>query len=198
MTSTINIRKDISYKRQDYSDFEDDKLLILIGSNRDNTALDELYERYRPTLGRFLQRGMHETTLIEEVYNDVMLTIWRKASTFRGESKVSTWIFTIAYRLKIALSQKEKRHAHLTTEDFMHEVVPETGASIEETIEDAMIKLSEAHRTVIELSYFHGYNTSEIAVIVGCPQNTVKTRLFHARQKLKTTIEVDQSSLEND
>jgi len=136
--------------------------------------------------------------LIEEVYNDVMLTIWRKASTFRGESKVSTWIFTIAYRIKIALSQKENRHKHVTTEEFTHDISSESSFSVTETIEDAMVGLSESHRTVIELSYFHGYNISEIAAIVDCPQNTVKTRLFHARQKLKTTIEADKPSLEND
>jgi len=181
-----------------YSSLCDQQLLELISKQRDRSALAELYQRFKSTVGSFLKRKTCEDKLVDEVYNDVMLIVWENAHKFRGESKVSTWIFTIAYRIKIALSQKEKRHAHLTTEDFIHDVIPETGASLEETIEDAMLKLSEAHRTVIELSYFHGYNTSEIAAIVGCPQNTVKTRLFHARQKLKTTIEADQSSLEND
>lgn len=70
--------------------------------------------------------------------------------------------------------------------------------SLSETIRAAINELSDQHRTVIDLAYFHGYSISEIAVIVGRTQNTVKTRLFYARQNLKATIEADQLSLESD
>lgn len=197
MSISAQVNNSGKSKRDQYSEFEDDRLLILIASRRDSDALAALYERYRVIVGRFLQRGMCETMLVEEVYNDVMLAVWRKASSFRGDSKVSTWIFSIAYYIRCTHAKKESRYKHDVANDseLSHEGESETGSSLRETIQDAMMTLSEAHRMVIELSYFHGYKTSEIAVIVDCPQNTVKTRLFHARKKLKETLQSDLYAL---
>lgn len=182
-----------------YSKLDDNELLALIGTNRDRDALTELYNRYRLPLGHFIQREMSGTKLVEEVYNDVMLVVWNKASGFRGESKVSTWIFGIAYRTRLTHSRKESRHDHCGTGEFMDNVQIEdesdleTRTSVSEALHAAMIELSKDHRAVIELAYFHGYSTAEIADIVGCPKNTVKTRLFHARNKLKAMLEADRA-----
>ena len=191
MTNSVSEKDDSSNKLNKYSSLSDDELLILIGNERDTTALTELYVRYKRPLGRFLQRGMNETKLVEEIYNDVMLTIWSSACKFRGESKVSTWIFGIAFRARLAQTKKESRHNHICFEDFLSNS-SEQNTTLCESIHAAMIELSEPHQTVIELSYFHGYSTAEIATIVGCPQNTVKTRLYYARQKLKASLELKQ------
>jgi RNA polymerase sigma-70 factor (ECF subfamily) len=186
-------------KGSKYSKLDDNELLTLIGENRDRAALTELYNRYRLPLGHFIQREMSGTKLVEEVYNDVMLIVWNKASGFRGDSKVSTWIFGIAYRTRLTHSRKESRHNHCGTGEFMDNVQIEDESDLEartsvsETLHAAMIELPSKHRVVIELAYFHGYSTAEIAGIVGCPQNTVKTRLFHARNKLKATLEAGQA-----
>lgn len=182
-----------------YSTLDDNELLTLIGVNRDRAALTELYNRYRLPLGHFIQREMSATKLVEEVYNDVMLVVWNKVSGFKGDSKVSTWIFGIAYRTRLTHSRKESRHNHCGTGDIMDNVEIEdtsnleTRTSVSEALHAAMVELPGKHRVVIELAYFHGYSTAEIAGIVGCPQNTVKTRLFHARNKLKATLEADRA-----
>ncbi|RBP50618.1 RNA polymerase sigma factor [Arenicella xantha] len=182
-------------QHNNYRSIEDDKLLNLIGDKKDRMALTELYERYQRPVRNFLLRGMREVKLIDEVYNDVMLTIWHKANSFRGESKVSTWIFSIAYRQRMAHSRKESKHAQLSAVEQQLEFETDSHVSQAETLQAAMAELSEHHRAVIELMYFHGYSTSEIGVILACPQNTVKTRLFHARKKLKATLEVGYSML---
>ena len=64
----------------------------------DRRAFETLYRAYHPRLARFLQRMTRSTPLIEEIVNDTLLVVWRKAATFNGSSKVSTWIFAIAYR----------------------------------------------------------------------------------------------------
>ncbi len=193
MTIPIRVTTDFSCKSVDYTTLEDDKLLILIGNNRDSSALGELYQRYTLSLGRFLQRGINETVLIEEIYNDVMLTVWLKADSFRGESKVATWLFAIAYRIRISHSRKESRSKYVIDNEPAQEITAEIFSPYAQTIQDAIVDLSEPHLAVIELYYFHGYNLSEIATIVDCPKNTVKTRLFHARHRLKAIIEADQA-----
>ena len=198
MANTVNYINASGNHLNNHRSLNDDDLLSLIGKSRDRAALTELYNRYRLLLGRFLQGKMSETKLVEEVYNDVMLTVWEKASNFRGDSKVSTWIFGIAYRTLLAHTRKENRHKHHDSDEFIDNMRPDSETDVEvknsvsETLHSALIELSEKHRNVIELAYFHGYNTAEISRIVDCPQNTVKTRLFHARQKLKAAIEAEQ------
>jgi DNA-directed RNA polymerase specialized sigma24 family protein len=76
----------------------DEVLLLQRIAAGDRLAFETLYRGYFPRLTRFLQRMMRRHQAVEEVLNDVMLVVWRKAATFSGHSKVSTWIFAIAYR----------------------------------------------------------------------------------------------------
>jgi len=197
MTSENNQVRGTANTPSDYSKLDDNELLTLIGTHRDRAALTELYNRYKLPLGRFLQRQLGGSQLVDESYNDVMLAVWQKATQFKGNSKVSTWIFSIAYRSQLANVKKESRHTHGDADDFLDAFMADKLQEIDiqtktnEKLHAALSELSDDHRSVIELSYFHGYNTCEIADIVACPQNTVKTRLYHARKKLKSVLESD-------
>jgi len=181
----------------DFESLDDQQLLDRIAGHQDKSALAELYNRYRHSLGSFLRRKIYQDKLVEEVYNDVMMTVWQKAGSFRGESKVSTWIFGVAYRICMSHSRKEMKHTKNKTEiefDTLEAKPEETyDSSTSDMIDQlrvATAKLSDNHREVIELSYFHGHSMTAISEIVGCPVNTVKTRLFHAREKLKSSLAV--------
>jgi len=184
---------------EEHRTFTDDKLLKLIAKHKDRDALTELYTRYRAQVSRFLQRNVYDASLIDEIYNDVMMALWKQANSFRGDSKVSTWLFGIAYRVQLTHNRKESRHKHGDIDDYKAEDEMEDVAGISEqraaaeSLRAAMAELSDSHRIAIELAYFHGYKTHEIAQIVDCPQNTVKTRLFHARKMLKQVLEAEQS-----
>ena len=84
---TVSVRSDSADK---LTTIDDNDLLALIKDKRDMMALTELYQRYQPLLGRFLYRRVSDAEAIEEIYNDVMLSIWQKTGSFRGDSKVST------------------------------------------------------------------------------------------------------------
>jgi len=177
---------------------EDEQLLELIALSRDKLALAELYDRYRHSLGSFLRRKVYQDKLVDEIYNDVMMTVWQKASSFRGESKVSTWIFGVAHRICMSHTRKEMKHTQNMTEVKFDEIQakPDRFENEEDLVDQLRVateKLGESHRTVIELAYYHGYSLNEIAKIVDCPVNTVKTRLFHARQNLKSSIQNKQA-----
>jgi len=172
----------------DLEDLDDIELLKLIADKQDREALAEFYNRYRQSLGGFLRRKLYQDKLVDEVYNDVMLTVWQKANVFRSESKVSTWVFGIAYRMCLSHSRKEQKHtANANVVEFdtlAEEQEPEFAGEVRAAIRE----LSDDHRTVVELAYFHGHSIAEIADVMQCPVNTVKTRLFHARQNLKNII----------
>jgi len=172
---------------------DDIELLKLIADHRDRSALEQFYNRYRSSLGGFLRRKLYQDKLVDEVYNDVMLTVWQKATGFRGDSKVSTWVFGIAYRMCLSYSRKEQKHTSNTDAIEFDAVAIEQEPELVQLLRMAVTKLSEDHRTVVELAYFYGHSIIEIADVMQCPVNTVKTRLFHARQNLKSTIESQYS-----
>jgi RNA polymerase sigma factor (sigma-70 family) len=162
----------------------------------DREAFDQLYREYYPRLMDFLARLIGQSGLAEEVVNDTMYVVWSRASTFAGRSKVSTWIFGIAYKQAIKRLEREGRQRFdRLPEDW--EVLADNLSTdseisklqLRETLDKAMRRLSESHRSVVELTYQFGYSYIEIAEIVGCPVNTVKTRMFHARAQLRRILE---------
>jgi RNA polymerase sigma factor (sigma-70 family) len=135
----------------------------------------------------------HNTALIEEIINDAMLVVWRRADTFDRSCKLSTWIFAIAYRtaLKAVQHRDEPVDADpdLLHGDAMYE--PEAGFSqqqLQQRVAQALDLLPLEQRMVVNLTYYHGMAYEEIAGIMECPVNTVKTRMFHARRRLKTLL----------
>lgn len=171
-----------------------ERLLIdRIASKRDTAALERLYALYAPRLSRFLRRLTNNPENIEEVCNDVMWAVWQQAGSFGGRSKVSTWIFSIAYRICIKVLKKSAWRPEVGGEAY--EKLSQTwtdDSSIHDDSKDlismALPELSLKHRMVIELSYFLDLSYDEIAEVVSCPVNTVKTRMFHARRQLKDIV----------
>ena len=76
----------------------DEATLVSRIARRDPRGFEALYRLYKPRLSRFILNMVHRPPLVEEILNDTMMVIWRKAETYDGQSKVSTWIFAIAYR----------------------------------------------------------------------------------------------------
>lgn len=170
-------------------DGTDRELVRAIAERADVGAFERLYNGYRHRLGPFMYRFVRDTFAHEEAFNDIMMTVWRKAATYNGASKVSTWIFAIAYRHCLKALQRRQHEPLGDDEDTL--AAPDERGVIEqrEVIERALSGLSAEHRLVIELAYFGGHNYREIGEIADCPENTVKTRIFHARRKLKALMQ---------
>ena len=155
----------------------------------DRTAFKELYLIYHRRLARFLMRMTSRHDLIEEVINDTLWTVWLKAGDFRGDSLVSTWIVGITYRRALkALRRHGTPRPMLVVEDVA--VAPDAQLEDEnrQWLGQALAELPLEQRMVMEFSYLMGHSCEEIAQIMQCPVNTVKTRMFHAREKLRRSL----------
>ncbi|MEM1145675.1 MAG: RNA polymerase sigma factor [Pseudomonadota bacterium] len=177
-------------------------LLLRIAQERDVAAMKSLYERFDPKLRRFMRRLTSDRDLIDEAYNDVMVIVWKKAGQYAGNSKVSSWIYTIAYRSCLQLIKRNKRRDtmfELVDDDELASVKDGSQPGLEGNAElaAAVRALSSKQRIVIELCYFEGYSLQEISQIVNCPLNTVKTRLHHARKRIRELLEEARQSLES-
>lgn len=169
---------------------ERDRELLDAVRRRDRRAFTELYQRYHPRLHGYLRRIVADAAVAEEVLDDVMFVVWQDARKFRGESAVSSWIFGIAYRKAMTAARKESRHSAAIDCDADAESIAAASVQDGDLIGAALRELSADHRQVVELTYFCGFSYREIGEIVGCPENTVKTRMFHARRRLKYLLPV--------
>lgn len=175
-------------------DQADADLLVRIRAG-DRDALHMLYRKYYHPLLRFTYRLTGQLELAQETINDVMLVVWREAASFEGRSKVGTWIMGIAYRKALKLAQRSRlwhtRHSGDPDGDierFASTEEPTERAELEDLLEHALRALPAEQRAVVELTYYFGCSYEEIARIVDCPVNTVKTRMFHARAKLRSLL----------
>ena len=168
-----------------------DRRLLAQVVARDREAFRELYIIYHRRLARFLVRLTRRYELAEEIINDTLWVVWRKAADFRGDSRVSTWIMGIAYRraLKTLRSRGNQVRDTVPIENEPLVAPDELGdAEMGEWILLAMQQLPTEQRLAVEFAYGYGHSCEEIALIMDCPVNTVKTRLFHAREKLRVAL----------
>jgi RNA polymerase sigma-70 factor (ECF subfamily) len=179
-----------------HGDVEDARLLAGIAAG-DRLAFERLYHLYFPRLTRFLSRTTRSLQLVEEVVDDTMLVVWKKAPSWNASCKVSTWIFAIAWR-KARKALSGLHHGleqPVEAEPDLLEAGPDSQPDRQfallrqhQAVDAALGALSAEQRAVVQLTYFHDMGYAEIADVLGCPQNTVKTRMFHARRRLAALL----------
>jgi len=167
-----------------------DQTLVALIAKGDKDALRLLFARHHVRVFRFLLRIVANEDAAQDLLNEVFLDVWRGASKFEARSQVTTWILGIArFKALTAL----RRRAFEPLDDESAEAIEEPGDDPEVVMQKAdrsailqscLQRLSSAHRQVIDLVYYHEQSIEEIARIIGIPQNTVKTRVFHARKRI--------------
>jgi RNA polymerase sigma-70 factor, ECF subfamily len=160
-------------------------------ANGEEKALELLYHGYYSRLIRFISRITGRTDNLDGIVNEVMYVVWQKAGTYNHNCRPSTWIFGIAYN-KARKSTKMSRFDEAESLDAMMSENVQLGRDdpglkkleLQNWLETALMALPIEQRAVVELTYFQGMQYSEIAELMECPENTVKTRMHHARKKL--------------
>jgi len=167
-----------------------DRDLVHRIAGQDRAAFQALYARHQTRAFRFILRLIRNEAVAEELVNDVFLDVWRQAGRFEGGSAVSTWILAIArnktysvLRKRCELQMPDGAAEALEDETDTPEITTQKSDK-SQMMRTCMEGLSAQHREVIDLVYYHEKSIREVAQIVGIPQNTVKTRMFHARKKM--------------
>jgi RNA polymerase sigma-70 factor (ECF subfamily) len=160
-------------------------------AHQDRVALAALYRAYQPRLARFLSRMTRQEDLIEEVINDTFYVVWQKAGQYRGDARASTWIMGIAYRQALkALRDGVDPCLHNAEEELEALLVvdPDSQRETHDWLDKALRKLPDELRLTVELVYGQGHTVEEVAAIMDCPVGTTKSRLFHARVRLRNLL----------
>jgi len=167
-----------------------DQALMALIAKGDRDAMRLLFARHHLRVFRFLTRIVKNEETAEDLLNEVFLDVWRGARGFEARSQVTTWILGIA-RYKALSALRQRSFAALDDEvaESFEDPADDPETAMQKTDRRAMLQaclsqLSNAHRQVIDLVYYHEQSIEEIARITGVPQNTVKTRVFHARKRI--------------
>jgi RNA polymerase sigma-70 factor (ECF subfamily) len=171
-----------------------DEALISRIADGDRLAMQVLFARHHVRVYRFVLRLVGNPTQAEDLISDVFLDVWRQASKFEARSAVSTWLLAIArFKALSAMRRKPEEELDEETAGAIEDPSddPEVTAqkrSKSEILRKCLAGLSQEHREIIDLVYYHEKSVEEVAGIVGIPEATVKTRMFYARKKLSELL----------
>lgn len=167
-----------------------------IAETGDTEAFRELFELYAPRVKSYMMRQGADANTAEELAQETLLTVWRKASLYSGDKgSATTWIFTIARNLRIDRLRREFVWQELPddhNEEASSDALPDEVASERERgerVQRALAELPADQHEVVSLSYVEGLSHSEIAERLALPLGTVKSRMRLAYQKIREALE---------
>ena len=172
-----------------------DQALVSIGSSRDKGAFALVFRHFAPRLRAFMIRGGCDRGDAEEIVQEVMVTVWRRAETFDPrQASASTWIFTIARNRRIDRLRRERRPELDPNDPALVPDAPRAAdqslalAQDTERLESAIATLPQEQRDILERAYYDEKPHSVIAEETGLPLGTVKSRLRLALGRLRKEV----------
>lgn len=181
---------------REQEDQEHTALLNAIIKGNDD-AMNMLYRKFSRKIYAFAMRRLSAPDLAEEIVVETMYEVWKNAKKFAGRSKVSTWVLGIA-RYKVLDKMRKRGIQQMREVDDevaeMEDENPSAFAQIAEKqqsqhVADCLDTLPDDQRECMHYVFYEELSLVDIAEIQQCPANTIKTRMFHARKKMKDCIE---------
>ena len=173
-----------------------DRLLLRVGSDRDRFAFKKLYEHFTPRLKSFLLRIGSDMSAAEEICQESMIMVWRRAETFNPDSAgASTWIFTIARNKRIDKLRKDNRPLPDLHDPSFFQIPVDKSDDIlqrveeEKKIKNALKNLPPEQAKLILSAYYEENSHRKIADETNLPLGTVKSRIRLAINRLRTQLE---------
>jgi RNA polymerase sigma-70 factor (ECF subfamily) len=168
-----------------------DRALLAAIAVGDQHAFEKLYRRYRTRVYDYISSIVRQRTIAEDLLAETMIVLWQQARRFPGRSRVSTWIFGIArHKALDALRSQSRRPICISRDpDSLPQAAstPDESAVAEELvvfIRRALQLLTREHHEALRLAYYEEMRYPEIALLMDVPANTVKSRVYYAKQAL--------------
>jgi len=164
----------------------------------DSRAFGELVEKYQGYVFTIVLRMVKVREEAEEVAQDTFLKAYESLSSFRGESKFSSWLYSIAYRKALDRLRKNKKYKAVELLEDITEsdagVLDNALKQLEDKerkaqIQQCIMKLSEVDAALVTLYYFEEQSVKEIAVVTNLSEENIKVKLYRGRKKLFTLLQ---------
>lgn len=179
--------------------------MVARAKSGDLGAYDQLVQLYQQRIYGLCYHLTSNHEDANDLAQDAFIKAWKALGSFKGDSSFYTWIYRVAYNTCLNhLKTRRNRTHHVSLNDLDHNAEHDPGlvelisqntprreaslAELQKSLNEAMLKLSEEHRTVVVLHDVQGLPHDEIAKIMGCNPGTVRSRLFYARQQLQAWL----------
>jgi RNA polymerase sigma-70 factor, ECF subfamily len=173
----------------------DEASLIARIAAGDSVALRGLFARHHARVYRFILRLVRDAAVAEELTNEVFLEVWRNAGSFARTASPVTWMLSIAHHRAIgSLRRRREESWDERAASALTDAADDPEVAAQKVDKGAILRrcldaLSPEHKGIVDLVYYHEMSISEAAEVLQIPENTVKTRLFHARKRLSQLLE---------
>jgi RNA polymerase sigma factor (sigma-70 family) len=172
-------------------------LMRAVAERRDRAAFTEIFDHYTPRLEAYLHRLGLDTGLAEEIAQDVMVTLWRKAELFDSQkSSLATWLYRIARNRRIDLARRSRTDYVDPQSPAILDIAEDRrfdteidGQQRDDIVRGLIVDLPVEQRDLVRLAFYEGLSHSQIAERTGVPLGTVKSRLRLAFTRLRRALE---------
>ena len=197
LISSLNMSMGSGFSNDNQNNLSEwDRLLLRVGNDRDRSAFKKLYEHFAPRLKSFLLRIGSDVSAAEEICQESMIMVWRRAETFNPDSAgASTWIFTIARNKRIDKLRKDNRPLPDLNDPSFFQIPVDKSDDIlqrveeEKKIKNALKNLPPEQAKLILSAYYEEKSHRKIADETNLPLGTVKSRIRLAINRLRTQLE---------
>ncbi len=170
---------------------QEKRLLAQVAAG-DASAFRQLYDSTSGKVARYVQKVAGNHSLVDDVVVQTYTVAWQKSASFQGNGRVTTWLIGIARNILFREVRKGKTHVPFEEEYSGADTESQFQVEIRSTqlaVKAALEGLKVKHREILELVFYQEFSYTEVAALIGIPVNTVKTRVFHAKQALKEILE---------
>ena len=168
----------------------DDQLLARRARGGDDVAFETLVRRHTDTVWRFARTMAPDDPTAEEIVQDTFMKAYRGLGSYRGDSAITTWLYSICRRT--ALDRGRRRSAGVVPLDAARSLPGrEVPAEDRLVLDEAIARLPDDEREAFMLSAVLGYSQEEAAALVGIPSSTMRSRVTRARARLVAELSTD-------
>lgn len=158
----------------------------------DEDAFRDFYEEMHGMVFRYVARLTKDNHHAEDIMIDTFAAVWKSASSYRGTARVSTWVIGIARNLTMNKLRRDGGVEEDLSEEMPQPAVQFADCSALQTsrlLRDALDRLTQSHREILDMVFLNEMRYEDIAEVVGIPVNTVKTRVYYAKQRLAAVLQ---------
>ena len=160
----------------------------------DLNAFEELVRAYQVHVWRFLKHLLGDADLAEDLTQETFIRVYRRLDSFRFQSKFSTWMFQVARNIAVDSVRSQARQRRLVDALEAPTSTPDGATRVE--VVTAIASLTPKLREAFVLVEAHGLTYREAGQVLGVPEGTVKSRVFHARERLVRWFSAGESGAE--
>lgn len=176
-----------------------DEAIVALVARSEELALAELYDRYCDAAHSLARRVVRDSSLADDVVQEAFLSVWRGAARFVPEkATAATWLMTLVHRRAVDLVRREQRRRADSLPDDLDERRADGAGSASdvvwlrlerERVQEALRRLPDAQRELLELAYYGGFTQVELAERLGRPLGTIKSQMYAGLSQLRELIE---------